>query len=271
MNKTPNKDQIIGYLHTYAMAPIRRLGQNFLIDDKIAETIVKSTHFSIADKVCEIGPGFGALTNHLIDDCKDLTLVEIDVKMCQFLEKQYGRRNNVHVIHSDAMKVDLSSFDVIISNLPYYLTTALIEKSYKEGINLRQAVFMMQKDVWPRLVAKQGEPGYGPLAIILNHVASIKRIAEVKPHSFYPEPPVDSIVISIDFKQNIDRHHALKLDKVIRGLFINRRKTILNNLSRFVSNRDKALELLKQVNIDYNERPEQIEARALIDIANYLV
>ena len=129
MNKTPNKDQISGYLHTYNMAPIRRLGQNFLIDDKIAETIVKTAHFSSEDKVCEIGPGFGALTNHLIDDCKDLTLVEIDVKMCQFLEKQYGRRNNVHVIHSDAMKVDLSSFNVIISNLPYYLTTSLIETS----------------------------------------------------------------------------------------------------------------------------------------------
>ena len=130
---------------------------------------------------------------------------------------------------------------------------------------------MMQKDVWPRLVAKQGEPGYGPLAIILNHLASITKVVEVKPHSFYPEPPVDSIVISIDFKQNIDRKLALKIDKVIRGLFINRRKTILNNLSRFVSDRGQALQLLKEANIECNDRPEQIEGHALIDLARRLI
>ncbi|HAK05538.1 MAG TPA: 16S rRNA (adenine(1518)-N(6)/adenine(1519)-N(6))-dimethyltransferase, partial [Firmicutes bacterium] len=125
MNRTPSKNQIISFLNDYNMTPIRRLGQNFLIDEKIAKLIVDSLHLSKYTKICEIGPGFGALTAHLQQFDSKLTLIEIDAKMCSFLNDHFGKDENIKILHEDALRCDFSDYDIIVSNLPYYITTAL--------------------------------------------------------------------------------------------------------------------------------------------------
>ena len=258
MNKTPNKDQVQSYLASYGMAPIRRLGQNFLIDNDVARTIVNSLDIEDTDIVAEIGAGFGALTCHLVSTKARLQLFELDAKMCQFLNDQYGNNNLVTISHLDVLKASLIPYTIIVSNLPYYATTVIIEKIYREASELKRATFMIQKDVYPRISALVGQDGYGPLAIILNYIADISAIVDVKPSSFFPIPPVDSLVISLNIKPAVDRDFALKMDRMVRHLFQNRRKTILNNLTSLVASKEVAKTTLKQVGIPENYRPENV-------------
>ncbi len=258
MNKTPTKDHIISYLHSYGMSPIRSLGQNFLIDNEIANLIVTEAALQQGDDVLEIGPGFGALTSHIIKHVQKLDLVELDQKMVTFLKDHYSSEEAIKIIHKDALKLDFSHYTKIISNLPYYATTAMIEKTYREAGMLKDAVFMIQKEAFPRLSANVNEDGYGPLAIVLSYIMDITTLFVVKPHSFYPEPPVDSLVIKLTVKQEINREMMAKLDRVVRRLFENRRKTILNNLGALIHDKNRAKMLLIEIGVMENTRPEQI-------------
>ena len=264
MNKTPSKDQINSYLNAYGMAPIRRLGQNFLVDDDIARKIVGFLDITSADIIAEIGAGFGALTAHLCDHPGRLDLFEIDAKMCQFLIDHYGRRTNVTIHHLDIMKANLRPYTIVASNLPYYATTAIIEKIYRETPRIKQAVFMIQKDVYPRISALVGQDGYGPLAIMLSYLCDITPLIDVKPNCFYPIPPVDSLVVGLNFKRSIDWDFVKNLDRVVRHVFQNRRKTIVNNMTGLISSKDEAKQMLFDLGIDAKHRPENI------DLAHYV-
>jgi len=258
MGKTPNKDQIQSYLNSYGMSPIRRLGQNFLIDDEIAKTIVSYLDISKQDIVAEIGPGFGALTAHLCEHQARLDLFEIDAKMCQFLADHYKDKSNVSIYHLDILKADLNPYTIIASNLPYYATTAIIEKIYRQTPNIKRAVFMIQKNAYPRISAFVGQEGYGPLSIMLGYIADISVLIDVKPQSFFPAPPVDSLVIGMNFLPAIDWGFVMNLDRVVRHIFQNRRKTILNNMSGLIASKEMAKQLLLELGIEPLYRPENI-------------
>jgi len=270
MNKTPSRDQIRGYLNTYDMKPIHKLGQNFLTDDGIASAIVDACQLEDGDRVLEIGPGFGALTSHIQGRCESLELYELDKKMCLFLEERFGGKRNVRIVHQDALKADFSKYDIIVSNLPYYLTTPFIEKTYREGNILKRAVFMIQKDVLPRLTATVGQDGFGPLALMLSYCAVITPLFDVKPESFFPEPPVDSHVVLIEFKKEIERAFVEKLDKFVRAMFLSRRKTITNNLANYTRSKNTAVTMLAAAAIDPMSRPEQLGIEAFIALAKLL-
>lgn len=269
MSKTPSKDQIVSYLYEYQMKPIHRLGQNFLIDESIAQAIVKKADIQPGDRVCEIGPGFGALTGHLLER-GPLDVYEIDAKMCEFLFHHYHSETKITINHEDALKSNLKAYDIVVSNLPYYITTALIEKIYRTIPEVKRAVLMIQKDVFPRISATVGSDGYGPLSIILDYLAKVESVIEAKPNSFYPEPPVDSLVIAIEFKPEIERAFALKLDTMLRNLFKNRRKTITNNLAMIIGSRPKAIEILSEIGISGMLRPEQIALADYVKLAKRL-
>jgi 16S rRNA A1518/A1519 N6-dimethyltransferase RsmA/KsgA/DIM1 with predicted DNA glycosylase/AP lyase activity len=137
MSKTPSKDQIVSYLYEYQMKPIHRLGQNFLIDESIAQAIVKKPT-SNRETASAKSDRFGALTGHLLER-GPLDVYEIDAKMCEFLFHHYHSETKITINHEDALKSNLKAYDIVVSNLPYYITTALIEKIYRTIPEVKRA------------------------------------------------------------------------------------------------------------------------------------
>lgn len=246
------KEAINEILKTRGFSPQKSKGQNFLLDDEVSLKIVSllSPHY---DSVLEVGPGLGALTKHLVAKTTNLTLVELDRGFSTYLKEEYP---SATVINTDILKyVVPRETTSVISNLPYYITTKIIEKVILEVNKLKVFVFMCQKDVKERLFAKEGTKEYSPLAILLTLSGTLKEGMIVPAYKFYPVPGVDSMVF--EFRRN-DR--ALKLQEFylfLKQLFLNRRKTLFNNLKR-----DYAEDVIKEsfFNLGLNE---QIRAEAL--------
>jgi 16S rRNA (adenine1518-N6/adenine1519-N6)-dimethyltransferase len=188
--------------------------------------------------------------------------VDIDVAL-NFLERQFP--DGTHH-RQNFLKAEPAPYDVILGNLPYYMTTEILEKIYKDLSVFKTAVLMVQKEVMPRLVATVGEEGYGPLAIFLGTLGTITPILEVSPVSFFPEPHVQSIIFQLQTLPKGVLVPTRPFFYFIKKIFLHRRKTILNNLMGIMTHRDQAEALLKEVNLSPNARPETISVNEYITL-----
>jgi len=252
MKYHPKTEQLLSSL---GVSALKRYGQNFLIDDTVLQTIVDRAMIQKGDRVLEIGPGLGAITEKLNHKEIKYTSYEIDQTFHRYLEKQFP--NGTHH-RQNFLKAEPAPYDVILGNLPYYMTTEILEKIYKDLSVFKTAVLMVQKEVMPRLVATVGEEGYGPLAIFLGTLGTITPILEVSPVSFFPEPHVQSIIFQLQILTKGVLVPTRPFFYFIKKIFLHRRKTILNNLMGIMPHRDQAEALLKEVNISPNARPETI-------------
>ncbi|MEY3431249.1 MAG: dimethyladenosine transferase [Bacillota bacterium] len=248
-------EQLLNELH---VSPLKRYGQNFLIDDQVISTIVQSAKIEKNDRILEIGPGLGAITQALPFSIIQYTSYEIDQTFHRYLEKQFPQATHHR---QNFLKASSEPIDIILGNLPYYMTTEIIEKIYKDFSNLKRAVIMVQKEVLPRLIAKPGDEAYGPLAIFLATLGTIETIIEVNPQSFYPEPHVQSVIFKIEGLDGGPLVQTKAFFYFIKKLFLHRRKTILNNLESLTKDRTKANRMLNQVGIAANARPETISVQ----------
>ncbi len=153
----------------YKLLAKHEVGQNFLCSEKDAERIVSLGEIKDTDKVLEIGSGAGSLSVFLADYSADSTLLDIDEGLVTKLQNDFEGYKNIHPVLGNALKADYSDYDVIIGNLPYYITSSLIEKIALEAKRCRKAVLMVQKEAFLRLSAKQGTDDYGPLPILLSY------------------------------------------------------------------------------------------------------
>ena len=268
-----NKEYVINKLNELSLYAKKNFGQNFLVNDDISKKIVSALDIKENDTILEIGPGLGALSYHLSLYENDVYLYDIDEDMVNHLNKVFSNKRNVKVINQDFLKVNLENIEgeiKVIGNLPYYITTPLIEKILLSKANIKKCVFMIQKEVLPRLTAKVNEKDYGPLSILIDSVGIISKVMDVSRNNFYPVPHVDSIVFQIEFKEGINKEETIRLYKLISQLFLMRRKTILNNLTTVVKDKMKAQEILKTCHIDELKRPENLSLKNYIDIANAL-
>ena len=245
----------------FGIVPSKDKGQNYLINPATAKRIAESLDIEESDKVLEIGPGLGSLT-HFIDEKHDnLSLVEIDEKSCQLLKSVYP---NIHVHNADALKFDLTNYDKIISNVPYSITSDLLEYVLLNDPKLKQAVFMVQEDAYKRIVSLKGKD-YGPLSILMHLKADIKPLFKVSPNDFTPRPKCVSIVFSVGIT---NKHNVTKLEyRAIKALFTNRRKTLLNNLTLLTS-KEKAEIMLKRLNLSPKIRPEELSPETYVKLVS---
>ena len=263
-----NRSNIFEIINKASLQPDKDYGQNFLVEPEISNKIVQTLNISNNDNVIEVGPGLGSLTHFLsLTDCS-LTVVDIDLRMTNFLKIVY-QDNDIDIIENDIRKVDVSNFNKIIGNLPYNITTETIQYFLLNAKKAEKMVFMIQSETLNHFVDVSGKE-YGPTSVLIHLLGKIQKLFTVKAGSFYPAPKCSSVVFAIDIDPTKDRSKALNAFKLSKQLFLNRRKTILNNLVNYLKDKDKANKVCSDLNINPLSRPEQLSPEIYLAISEYL-
>ena len=245
----------------------KEIGQNFLFDEEICKRIIEELNISKDDIILEIGCGFGSLTYILSRYDNEIDTIDIDDRCIDYV-KDNIKSININVIKENVLTKDLSRYTKIVSNLPYYITSSIIEKVLLDAKNTKRCIFMVQKEAYYRLIADKNTKDYSPLALLLKYRCNIKKLFEVNRNNFVPAPNVDSLVLSLDFKDtDLDLNYFYKILKIA---FSFRRKTISNNLKQLKIDNNLLLNLLEKANIKPNYRCEQIELNDYINLTKIL-
>ena len=251
-----NRSNVMEIIEKSGLKPDKDYGQNFLLEPEISKRIVDLLEID-NDDVLEIGPGIGSLTHFITQKHNaKITLVDIDKRMIDFLKILYTK-NNINLVLNDIRKVDVSKFTKIIGNLPYNITTETIVYLLENSKKANKMVLMCQAEAFPRF-SEIGGKEYGPLSILINLLGIVKRRMTLRAGSFYPAPKCSSVVFTIDFTNGFDRTKAIEVYRFTKNLFLNRRKTIYNNLSTLLGDKDTAVNALNKLSIPLNKRPEEI-------------
>jgi len=222
-----------------ARRPLKSLGQNFLVDGNIISKIIDSAHIGPEDAVLEIGPGRGALTEHLARKAGRLVIVEFDHALAATLTRRYLNDPRITVIDGDILAVDLEAILgssekrwKVVANLPYNISTAVLFKLMEVRDRVARMVLMLQKEVGDRLVAPPNCSDYGVTTALLGLWFDMRREFLVSPGCFHPAPKVDSAVLSF-VPLTVPRAAVgdeTVFRKVVKGSFAMRRKTLINCL-----------------------------------------
>lgn len=188
-----NRSETSRLISETGVVPKKSKGQNFLTDERVAQRHVDYADIQPGDRVLEVGPGLGILTNILIERSDDVTCIELDDTLAEFISERYGDR--VTLIHGDAMKVDFPEFDRFVSNLPYSISTPVIFKLLE--YDFKKAVVMVQKEFADRMVAKVGTGDYSRLSVSMYYRANCRILEKVPASRFKPQPKVDSALVEI--------------------------------------------------------------------------
>ena len=261
-----NDKEYFEKVKSYKLIANKSLGQNFLVNPQVAHKIVDLLEVKAGDHVLEIGAGLGSLSFYLSKTEAKTELIDIDDRMLMFLNEQFGKNQNIKIKRQNILKYDLVGFNKIIGNLPYYITTSILEKLLLDGKEAEKIVLMTQKEVYPKLL----KTNKSPLSLFLNYVADISSPIEVGKNNFAPIPHVDSVVFVITPNENIKNEGNNRLFRIMKQLFLLRRKNILNNLTNLVKNKEKAREILEKMQIDTNKRPEELPIEFYINLLKML-
>jgi 16S rRNA (adenine1518-N6/adenine1519-N6)-dimethyltransferase len=251
--------------------PKKRLGQHFLINTQIISQIIDIARFRSSDRVLEIGPGKGALTLPLAARVDHLTAVEKDAFLARALKEKLSSAGmaNVTVINEDILSFDIRSIISaptekvqLIGNLPYNITSPLLEKITECRDSIQRSVLMLQEEVARRIVASPGTKVYGSLSLLVQYYALPRLLMRVLRDHFRPRPKVDSAVLELDFGRPYHRRardeEAFK--GIVRGAFSHRRKKLINSLgySSHQWNRDILLGAMEKCAVDPGMRAENL-------------
>ena len=263
-------------MRRHGVHPKKRLGQNFLVDERILDSILDSVELSKDDVVIEIGPGLGVLTRELARGAGLVIAIEVDRDLFQILQTETAHLDNIVLLNEDVLKTDLSLLlqrqgvsrarVKVAANLPYNITTPVLVKLIKDRDLLDRAVVMVQKEVAERVAASPGSKAYGSLSVFVQFYADVGLVMVVPPDCFIPEPSVHSAVLRIDFlqKPRFDVE-ASALSQVVGAAFGMRRKILKNALRSLPGIDDRSLDLLfARTGIDPGCRAETL---ALDDFA----
>ena len=257
-----NRSNIMEIVNNSNARPDKDYGQNFLVEPQVCERIVNSLNVQSNEKVLEIGPGLGSLTHYLDRVSSNLTVVDIDERMIAFLRLVY---KNTNIVMDDIRKHDVSSYDKIIGNLPYNITSETIVYLLLNAIKVKKIVLMIQADAYPHFSDTNGKE-YGPASVLLHLLGDSKKLFQVKPGSFYPVPKCSSTVFEINIEHQCDLEEAKEVYQFAKSLFLNRRKTISNNLTNLVKDRDVANSILEKSGIKITARPEEIKPMEYLNL-----
>jgi len=279
----PTRHTIKTILKDHQLAPSKRFGQNFLVNEQIVEAILDRAAPDPDDTIIEFGVGLGSLTIPLARRVKRVIGIEIDSGLVRWHEEQQILPSHVTLLHEDLLKTDFSRLALesggpikIIANLPYSISNPLLFKLIEQKEHIESAVLMLQKEVAERLVAQPRSKAYGVLSVLLGACASLEALLKVGPEQFHPRPKVDSMVVRIRFQpipaavRDLQGFSPALLKALVKGAFQQRRKTIINALaSAAVGTSDKEVigRHLLAAGIELNRRADQITVREYIALS----
>ncbi len=275
-----NINEVKQILTKYDVSVKKQFGQNFLMDNNIVNKICDISNITKEVNVIEIGPGLGFLTEELKKRANKVMCYEIDSEMVKVITNRFENDTNVIVKFQDFLKANidndiekyLSDYPVIVvANLPYYITTAILIKILEESKYIKQMTVMMQLEVADRICGKPSTKDYNSLSVLMQYYTDCKLAIKVGAGCFYPEPNVDSAVVLIKYKDEI-KNQALSEEyfkKFNRIVFAQRRKTLANNLkSGFGYSKELIESILTSNQISLTIRTEALSVEQIVKLAN---
>lgn len=263
--------------------PSKALGQHFLAHPGVSHRIISRSGLEGSDMVLEIGPGQGALTLLLARSVGHVFAVEKDPRLVRFIEEKLSKSGvkNVTLVNDDILKFDLREIDLptsgkinVIGNLPYNISSPLLEKLVQNRNLLRRAVIMLQTELAERLTALPGCKAYAALTLWIRYHARTDVLLEVPKEAFWPRPKVNSKVLALDFEHPFARRaeDEAQFKRLLKGAFAHRRKTLANSLSIFFPSWDRGiiLEALRKCRIDPRRRAETLDMDEFLNLASDL-
>lgn len=255
----------------FFMKAKKSLGQNFLIDNNVINKIIDEVSACEDDLIIEIGPGRGALTSKLKNKGCNVIAYELDRDLSNILSKLED--DKLHVIYGDFLKSNVKE-DIknikynnlyLVGNLPYYITTPIIEHIIDENIEFSKFTIMIQKEVADRFMAEAGTKDYGYITLVLKYYFDISKVCDVSKYAFNPVPKVESSVVSF-----VPRKDKLDVDadgyfKFLKNAFRQKRKNLRNNLIGLYD-LDIVLQVLNKYGLDLSVRAESLSEEILVDI-----
>jgi 16S rRNA (adenine1518-N6/adenine1519-N6)-dimethyltransferase len=255
--------------------PRKRLGQHFLADAGVARRIVALAQLHGTERVVEIGPGLGALSDILVEQAAELWLIEVDPDLTSRLRERYSDRPLVHVLQADVLAADFVAIlgpgdpAVVVANLPYNIASALLTRLLAQPRCFSRLVLMLQREVVERLRAHPGTKDYGVLTVFTQLAAHLRPGLRVGPGAFVPRPKVESEVVVVEpyAEPPVHVEAPAMFTRVVRAAFNQRRKQLANSLRSIC---EDPVALLRSVGIDPQRRPETLTLDEFAALSNAL-
>lgn len=251
----------------------KRFGQNFLIDHGIIREIVRAIHPQSDDRIVEIGPGKGAITELLADTCQHLSVIELDRDLVPWLKVKFEQHPDFQLFQADALQFDFARLVSdgkpirIVGNLPYNISTPLIFHLLTYNSQVADMHFMLQKEVVKRMAANPGDSAYGRLGIMVQYYCAVEELFAVPPTAFDPAPKVDSAIVRLTPYQQLPyQAHNIKIfERLVNVAFQQRRKTLRNALKSSLP-----ADVIDQLPMDSNARAETLSVATFVEMSNIL-
>lgn len=258
----------------------KSFGQNFLVDERVLSRILDASGVDEETGVIEIGPGIGTLTEALSLRAARVTALELDKRICAYLEEAFADADNISVIQGDALKADFEEIIrnlgtkkvSVVANLPYYITTPILMRLLEENLPLESITVMIQKEVAQRICASPGS-AYGALSVAAQFYSSPEIVLRVPPGAFLPPPKVESSVVRLEIANH--QRPQVKDEKlffaVVKAAFGQRRKTLANALhgsGSFGQDKQAITEIVKKVCTNENIRGEALSLADFVRLAD---
>lgn len=283
-DKLVSPQRTIDIIRKYEFSFRKKLGQNFLIDERVIERIIAAAKITKEDCVLEIGPGIGALTQYLAQAAGQVVAVEIDRKLIPILEETLGGAGNVSVINRDILKTDLQEIAdtynggqplKVVANLPYYITTPILMELLEKKAPISSVTVMVQREVADRMLAKPGSKTYGALSLAVQYYTQPEIVAIVPPNCFIPRPSVDSAVVKLGDvgAGRVPVRNEKLMFALIRAAFNQRRKTLANgikNAGNLAFSREQVTEALLEMGLPATVRGETLSPEQFAQLADLL-
>jgi len=262
----------------YGVFPNKGMGQNFLVQPRVAEQIVEAVAPVPRETVVEIGAGFGALTAALVERGVTVIAVERDRRLGRALKDRFGDRPDLRLVVDDILRVEWGAFGdgplVVVGNLPYMITSPILERLVRHQSRVARAVFTVQREVAQRIAAAPGTKTFGALTCFVQADFAPALVMEIAPRSFWPQPAVTSAVLRLTPRTPplVTDAEREPFTTVVQALFQHRRKTLLNGLLNpaLGLTRDRALALIRDAMLDPQQRPETIPVPTLAQLAKLI-